>query len=254
MSRLPTTSKQHQFLVYGLSDIGLSRSNNEDVWVAVPEQGFFALADGMGGHQAGEVAAKETISILLQSLESLKTRQSLELVRVLKKAIEDANQWVFHLSKEVEAYYGMGTTLCCLLWTQEAVIYAHVGDSRIYRLRKGKLELLTRDHSLFSEWLETGRLGEEKGELPSKNVLTKAVGTHAKVVPEIAFSAYEPDDLYLLCSDGLSDALSLREMETAFSEENLLSSTKRLISLAKEKGASDNITALLVKIRPLNVF
>lgn len=235
----------------GLSDVGLNRLNNEDVWVALPEEGFFAIADGMGGHQAGEVAAKEALSSLLQSLISLKKEDSLELIRVLRSAIEQANQWVFHLGRKVEAYYGMGTTLCCLLCTKEAVIYAHIGDSRIYRLRKKGLELLTKDHSLFTEWLEeAGRLAEEPDPVPSKNVLTKAVGTHPRVTPEIALTAYEPGDLYLLCSDGLSDALTAEEIEASlFIAKNDLSlAAKTLVTQAKQKGASDNITVLIVAI------
>src|SRR3989344_5484784 len=139
--------------VFGLSDIGICRPNNEDVWVAMPEIGFFALADGMGGHQAGEIAAKEAIDHLSHSIKSLKKSDPLEQMLELKSSIEKANSWVYQLSQEEEELNGMGTTLCCLMWLEDVIIYAHIGDSRIYRLRNQKLELLTQDHSLFAKWL-----------------------------------------------------------------------------------------------------
>jgi len=116
----------------GLSDIGLTRPNNEDVWAAVPEKGFFALADGMGGHQAGEVAAKVTVEELCQTIHTLST----DPLQALKLAIENANKKVFEQGQKNESLNGMGTTLCCAYWTKNKIILAHVGDSRIYRFRE----------------------------------------------------------------------------------------------------------------------
>src|SRR5579872_4298300 len=121
---------------FGLSDIGLSRPNNEDVWIAMPEMGFFALADGMGGHQAGEIAARETIDHVCASIKKVQTQDPVEWIIELRHAIEKANHWVHHLSQNSDTLSGMGTTLCCLVWSPNAVVYAHVGDSRIYRLRE----------------------------------------------------------------------------------------------------------------------
>ncbi len=239
---------------FGLSDIGLTRSNNEDVWVACPEIGFFALADGMGGHQAGEVAAKEALENLTASAQKIKSRDCMELIIELRHAIEKANSWVYQLGKESQLLNGMGTTLCCMLWNEEMVIYAHVGDSRIYRLREQKLELLTRDHSLFAKWLETGRLAEEcETPFPYKNVITRAIGTAARANPEIAVSTYHPGDVYFLCTDGLSDVLSLLEMEKILNRSpDLENASKRLIEKAKIKGSSDNITILMVQSETKN--
>src|SRR5690349_8886130 len=111
---------------FGYSDIGVARANNEDVWAALPEIGFFALADGMGGHQAGEVAAKEALDHLCLAAQEIKSRDCVELIIELKDAIEKANQWVYRLGKGSESLSGMGTTLCCLIWTKDFVIYAHV--------------------------------------------------------------------------------------------------------------------------------
>jgi len=237
------------FKSFGLSDIGLSRPNNEDVWVSLPEIGFFALADGMGGHQAGEVAAKEALDSLCLSAKEIKSSDCVELIIELKHAIEKANQWVYRLGRESDSLNGMGTTLCCMLWTSEIIVYAHVGDSRIYRLRDQKLELLTRDHSLLAKWLSTGKLAEEcETPFPYKNVITRAIGTAMRANPEIAVSSHHPGDLYFLCTDGLSDVLTLEEMEQILvRSSDLESAAKRLIQKAKIKGSSDNMTILMIQ-------
>lgn len=231
---------------FGLSDIGVSRQNNEDIWMACPEIGFFALADGMGGHKAGEVAAKEAVEHLSASVKKIKSTDPLEWMIELGSAIEKANQWVYRLGKKNQALQGMGTTLCCLVWTKEAVIYAHVGDSRIYRLRNNKLELLTEDHSLFAKWLQIGK--KSTTPFPYKNVITRAIGTAPKANPEIALCTHQPGDLFFLCTDGLSDVLSLEDIEKVINRSpNLESASKRLIQKAKIKGSSDNITILMIQ-------
>jgi serine/threonine protein phosphatase PrpC len=231
---------------YGLSDIGVSRPNNEDVWIALPEFGFFALADGMGGHQAGEIAAREAIDHLSQSIRRLNITQPLDLIIELRHAIERANLWVYKMGQKTDALNGMGTTLCCLIWTPEAIIYAHVGDSRIYRLRDQCLELLTQDHSLFTKWLKTGRRSQTP--FPYKNVITRAVGTAPKANPEIAVTSHKPGDLFLLCSDGLTDVLSIEDIEKMINRSpDLETASQRLIQKAKIKGSSDNITLLMIQ-------
>lgn len=236
---------------YGLSDIGVGRSNNEDVWIASVEFSFFALADGMGGHKAGEVAAREAITHLFQSIQEIQTTDCLEWMIELKYAIEKANQTVYHLSKNEEAFSGMGTTLCCIAWLDNAVIYAHVGDSRIYLFRNNQLQLLTQDHSLFAKWLKTGK--ESQTPFPYKNVITRAVGTAPKAFPEISMCRPEPEDLFLLCSDGLSDVLSTDEIEKILiASESLEIGGKRLIKQAKIKGSCDNITLLMVQAEKIS--
>ena len=234
---------------FGLSDIGMSRPNNEDVWIAMPELGFLALADGMGGHKAGEIAAREAIDHLCHTVKKIKSRDSLEWMIELRHAIEKANQWVYRLGKKADSLNGMGTTLCCLIWAEEKVIYAHVGDSRIYRYRGQKLELLTQDHSLFAKWLQIGK--ESETPFPYKNVITRAVGTAPRANPEIAMTLHKPGDLFFLCTDGLSDVLSLEDIETIIhTSPDLESASKNLIQSAKTKGSSDNITILMVQSLP----
>lgn len=231
---------------FGLSDIGLSRPNNEDVWVAMPEVGFFALADGMGGHQAGEVAARETINHLCNTMKKIKTEDCLELLIELRYAIEKANRWVYRLSQEEKSLNGMGTTLCCLIWAGNTVVYAHVGDSRIYRYRDKKLELLTQDHSLLVKWLKTGK--ESSNPFPYKNVITRTVGTAPRAYPELAIVPHLPGDLFFLCTDGLTDTLSHEDMEEILERApDLEDASKRLVQRAKFQGSSDNITILMIQ-------
>lgn len=233
----------------GISDIGSTRTNNEDVWIALPEIGFFALADGMGGHNAGEIAAQETIDFLVDSAQEIKKTDIMELIIEIRHAIEKASRHVFKIGLQSKSYQGMGTTLCCLMWTDDAIVYAHVGDSRIYRFRKNKLTLLTQDHSLFAKWLATGKLAEEcKTPYPYKHVITRAIGGSGKANPEIAVAAYQDQDIFFLCSDGLTDVLTLDEMEIILNNApNLQESAQLLIENAKIKGSSDNMTVVLIQ-------
>ncbi len=238
----------------GLSDIGLIRQNNEDVWAAHPEHGLFALADGMGGHRAGEVAAQEAIDQFcnLMKQQSHPTNDPAKL----RAAIEFANLRVYEKSQESEAFKGMGTTLCCLQWTHDAVIYAHVGDSRIYRYRQNKLEQLTNDHSLLAKWLAEGNsLTDPNKPAPYKNIITRSIGTTKKANPDIQITPHLPGDLFILCSDGLSDVLSHVDIELIIERCDCLDlMASRLIEKAKIKGSSDNITVLIVHFDGKNLF
>lgn len=248
-SRVNVQNKSLNLRSFGLSDIGMSRTNNEDVWIALPDIAFFALADGMGGHRAGEVAAKETVDFLSNFMKQIKSRDIVELIIEFRYAIEKANRRIYHLGRKSQKLQGMGTTLCCLMWTQEAVIYAHVGDSRIYRFRNKKLELLTQDHSFLAEWLKFKKLAEEcETPYPYKNVITRAIGSPGKANPEIAVATHQPGDLYFLCSDGLTDVLSLKEMEKILTRSlDLNIAAEKLIERAKIKGSSDNMTILMIQ-------
>jgi protein phosphatase len=253
-------SKHLEFTFCGLSDIGRNRSSNQDVWTAEPEYGFFALADGIGGRKGGDIAAKETIRALSQSIRQLDTAEtsSFLLTEELRNAIEQANQWVYRLGCENEPLFGMGTTLCCLLWTREKIYYAHVGDSRIYRFRENRLELLTRDHSLFQRWVSKGMPLGPSSPPPPKNIITRAIGKATEANPEIAFCSREPEDLFLLCSDGLSDAILFSELQDILVEYGVLqgpsghsspleNAAKTMIERAKNKGSGDNITVLMIR-------
>jgi serine/threonine protein phosphatase PrpC len=236
----------------GLSDIGLTRQNNEDVWVALPDLGLFALADGMGGHKAGEVAAKEAVDELCEYLKHRKDKTE----TVIRDAIEHANKHVYEKGCQTDAFKGMGTTLCLLQCTPEEIIYAHVGDSRIYQFRDKKLEQLTNDHSLLAQWLAKRNTPEEQAKpAPYKNIITRSIGMARKANPEVMTITHRPGDLFILCSDGLSDVLSLTDLEMIITRsETLELMATRLIEKAKIKGSSDNITVLIVQFDEKNLF
>lgn len=227
---------------FGVSDIGLSRQNNEDVWAELPDDHFYVLADGMGGHLAGEVAAKEAVLHFCDAVDKYFRSSTPPTLSSAKRYIGEtfisANSWIRRLSKDHPDLSGMGTTLCCLLLLDKKIIVGHVGDSRIYRYRK-ELLLLTRDHSLEQE--TSGRSRSYK--------LTRALGISPAIEPDLLEAPYQAGDVYLLCTDGLTDALSDKQIEAIFRRNTTLKETAlELIDAAKEGGSHDNITLLLVRI------
>lgn len=242
---------------YGISDQGLVRQNNEDVWKSLPSHHFFVLADGMGGHNAGEIAAKEAVENLSMSVKRIfsscqkENSEAEHIVSHLHYAIQDANCWVKQLAEENAAYEGMGTTLCCFLLHKNWLIYAHVGDSRIYRF-KNTLEQLSEDHSLKNHLLKKGKLTTENMErYPYKNRITRAIGTQHLVTPDIDYIEVEQGDIFFLCSDGLTDHLSDDEITLILHECSCVEqASKRLVDAAKAKGGKDNITIVMIKILP----
>lgn len=240
----------------GRSHIGLVRQNNEDVWAELPEEHFYVLADGMGGHQAGEVAAKEAVNSLCRHMKKVlksdgkKHKSLLEIKKALIDGIERANEKIYLISKDTETLRGMGTTLCCLCIHEDAVLYAHVGDSRIYRLRNKKLSLLTKDHSLLRELMEMGQISEvQASEFLYKNIITKAIGTEALVEPAVDVADIQAGDVYLICSDGLTDLLSLEDIQAILNQQpDPALSTQALIDEAIARGGHDNVTVVVVAL------
>lgn len=246
---------------YGLSDTGLVRKNNEDVWASLPEHHLFVLADGMGGHQAGEVAAREATNYFLTHVKEcfddgkklrLTNQEALECIRF---ALIQTNHFVYELSKTHELLRGMGTTMLCLYFHEESVIYGHVGDSRIYRVRDNSLRQLTRDHSLLRELMELDQISERLvRECSYKNIITRAIGTEAFVEPTVECDTIQPNDLYLLCSDGLTDLLTNDEIfEVLDSPLTVEEKVRLLIVSAKKKGGHDNITCVCVEVKQVQV-
>lgn len=240
---------------FGISDIGLRRSNNEDHFAILSSPPFFALADGMGGHNAGEIASKEAVETLCQKMHehfenthrdtcSLKDMQS-----YLRRNILVANHWVYKLALANKNLHGMGTTLCCMLLFQDNLVFAHVGDSRIYRYRK-RLKQLTVDHSLRQELVNQGKLKQEDfRSFPKKNVITRAIGKKLEVEPDIGALSVQNGDIFLLCSDGLTDHVTHEEMTLLFKNKQCLKSLSHsLIEVAKEKGGSDNISLVVMQV------
>lgn len=243
---------QYELSVHCDTDIGLIRQNNEDAWKMLQDEQFFLLADGMGGHQAGEVASRETVERLCLLYQNSRDsfHQSIELaMSTLRNMIQEVNTVVYQLGKSNPQLKGMGTTLCAIFFHPDGLIYAHVGDSRIYRYRQGKLEQITKDHSLLRELIDLGQLSEQQaGDFLYKNIITKAIGTEPSVEPSIFDTTLEAGDVLLMCSDGLSDLVSIEEMQEIIKTKSVDEATSTMINLAKQNGGFDNITVVMVKV------
>jgi serine/threonine protein phosphatase PrpC len=245
----------YKIVACGLSHRGLIRQNNEDVWAELPQIRFFALADGMGGHQAGEVAARETVDILCRSIEE-KHRigvlpSTLSITRnEVRQIIELANHHVFKMGRAHSSLRGMGTTICCLYFHDHGVVYGHVGDSRIYRFRQGCLEQLTRDDSLLCDLVDQGQLSEQQAaDFQYKNIITKAIGAESTIDPAVHYGDISAEDIYLMCSDGLSDLLTTDEIVAIINDmPSLEEGANQLIQAAIKKGGHDNITVVMMKV------
>ncbi len=240
---------------FGKSDIGLIRNNNEDVFRELPKEKFFVLADGMGGHNAGEVAASRAVEYMCSGIQNLflNPENSHELDDIqthVESVIENTNLWVHHLGTSSPSLAGMGTTLCSILFFKEFIIYSHVGDSRIYRFRDKTLKPLTSDHTVIAK-NDPSTENRNGVSLPRK-VLAKAIGTSIFVSPEIRSEKVEIGDVYLLCSDGLHDLVSDSLIESLLKNYTDLNQVaSHLIETAKGSGGHDNITLLLVRIHDL---
>lgn len=250
------------------SDPGRVRTVNEDSCGADLERGAFVVCDGMGGAASGEVASQLARDTFLEGLTSLSSGRASPRAQLME-AIRVANQAVYRQAQRTRAHRGMGTTLVSLLVVPPAddstptALVAHVGDSRCYRLRAGKLELLTRDHSLIEEQMEAGLMTpEEAAASPIRNIITRAIGTYAAVEPDLAAHPVEPGDIFLLASDGLTRELDehgiaahlrslplLRKRAASgqlYPQSALESACQTLIDAANANGGGDNITVLLV--------
>lgn len=250
-----TRVMSYKLEAYGLTDIGLVRKNNEDLWAELPDILTYVLADGMGGHQAGEVAASQAVIAFCDYMKKMLVDPSKqfslgEMRSEIEYAIQRVNAKVYKMGYRNPDLKGMGTTLCCVHFHPEGLIRAHVGDSRIYQFRDDILVQLTEDHSLAHEMVELGQLEEnEVKKFSYKNIITKAVGTEPYVEPSVHVSDVQHEDLFLLCTDGLSDFIDKSEIELILKQKvSLKEIAEELINAAKDKGGHDNITVVLVKV------
>lgn len=246
----------------GMSDVGLQREHNEDSFAVVPRHDLFIVADGMGGHRAGDVAsrlASEAIADFFRRTESddvtwpfhFDSELSDEENRLLT-AIRLANRQIYEHSVRSRDLRGMGTTVVGALFSaaKSRMFIGHVGDSRAYRIRGNQITQLTRDHSLVNDYLAAmpDMPDEQRSELP-KNVITRALGMQDSVEVDLLSDEACLGDLYLLCSDGLSGMVTDEDMcQVAVELQEPLAICSRLVTMANEHGGEDNVTALVVKI------
>ena len=239
---------------FSATDTGRARSNNEDSVALDAASALAVLADGMGGYNAGEVASSMATGFIKTELgrwlqEAGANAADSEVRRAMDICVDNANRAIFNAANANPQYAGMGTTLVVALFRGTRVLIGHVGDSRAYRLRGGRLMQMTRDHSLLQEQIDAGLITPEQASFSSnKNLVTRAVGVEDTVLLEIHQHEVHPGDLYLLCSDGLSDMLddeTLSQLLQGYDE--LEEAGNALIAAANEAGGKDNIAVILVR-------
>jgi protein phosphatase len=244
-----------------LTDIGLVRDHNEDVVASDAEIGLVVLADGMGGYKAGEVASEIAVLTIVAELKEAMfdldpgqvdpvTEMQAESLLVTE-AVRQANASIYGVSQDQPQCEGMGTTLVMGLFTNDKLLVGHIGDSRMYRLRDEALVQLTEDHSLLQEQLNTGLITPEQARTSTnKNLVTRALGVDPEVELELHEYDVEVGDIYLMCSDGLTDLVEDEEIHATLNKlsTNLELAANHLIQMANDNGGKDNISVILVRV------
>ena len=246
---------------HGLSDIGRRRTTNEDAFGLDDELGLYVVADGMGGHAAGEVASREAVDTVMAMVR--RQRDALAAVqngdrstdairrvqRVMESAIQAATYMVFAIAEADPEQKGMGTTLSCLLVLDDLGITGQVGDSRVYHVREGRVTRLTEDHTLVAWQVKQGIITPDEAERsPHRNVITRAVGSRDYVQVDTGIVDVQPGDSFLLCSDGLHGYLRDDDEIAPVLDLGPAVAVRHLVDLANSRGGRDNITGIVVEI------
>ena len=236
---------------YGMTDIGKKRVVNQDnIYVSTGPVGnlpnLFVVADGMGGHKAGDYASRYATDAVV---ESISANSETDIKKIITKAVEDAKSLVFKKSAENEDFRGMGTTLVIAAISGNELTVANVGDSRLYLIEGSSIKQLTQDHSLVAEMVRMGQIDEQEARRrPDKNIITRAIGISEVIHADFFKSKVKSKEFVLLCSDGLSNMLEDSEMLSAVTgSEPLEKKTSMLIDLANQKGGKDNISVIIIE-------
>lgn len=245
----------------GRSDVGLTRQHNEDSYEIDPDRRLYLVADGMGGHTHGEVASRTAVDAIRQYVGDFaqdgtappypgQDPECPQHWSLLKGAILSAHERVLRAIRQDGTLHGMGTTVAALLVSDESAVVAHVGDSRIYRLREGELELLTEDHTWVNEQVTAGFLSEDQARAhPLKNVVTRALGGDGKLEVDVDEVDLQPGDRYLLCSDGLTTMLRDPEIARRLRQEEPPEQVCRhLVADAQSRGGYDDTTVIVLDV------
>ncbi|HEX2946548.1 MAG TPA: Stp1/IreP family PP2C-type Ser/Thr phosphatase [Clostridia bacterium] len=235
------------------TDRGLIREINEDSYRILPGSSespcVFIIADGMGGHNCGEVASSMAVAHLGEAItsEGAGICSSKDVGAELRRLVEDTNRVVFDKSLERPEVNGMGTTLTMAVIDGNTITAAHVGDSRLYLIRKGKMQQLTEDHSYIGELVKKGSLTREEAEHhPGKNIITRAIGSSRDLEVDILSLKIDREDIFMLCTDGLTNMLGEDEIYNVIVENDPETACSELIEAAKTKGGEDNITVIVI--------
>ncbi len=239
-----------KFTCAGRSDVGIVRSGNEDNFLILEDHALFIVADGMGGHAAGEVASEMAVNIIAEEVGNVRGMSEDETADRMRKAIREANGAIFERTLTEHDKRGMGTTTTVLALNGNRYLIGQVGDSRAYLLREGELIQLTKDHSYVQEQVDAGYLSPEEARThPYSNVITRCVGANNEVAPDTYAGRMHVDDMFVLVSDGLTGMVDdpdlLRILSGSSDPETLVG---QLITEANERGGLDNITVIAVRI------
>ena len=249
-----------KILSFGATDPGKKRANNEDAFLVDDELRLYAVADGVGGSEAGEVASRiavDTIAAAMPDLLGDKDRTppmgsrpgEVPELEAFRHAVVLANSRIREEAENNPSRSGMGTTLTALLVARKGVFLTHIGDSRAYRLRNGTLEQLTNDHSVVAEQVRNGLITAAQARTsPYRHVITRALGIDRDAVPDLIEQQLKPGDIFLLCSDGLTEMVSDSDIGTILTESAPRDAAQKLIDAANGKGGVDNITAVVVQV------
>src|SRR5262245_24648829 len=236
-----------------VSDRGLneSRPHNEDSYLDLPEHGIFAVADGVGGAQAGEVASQMAVEILGEAFTNMPQGADAELI--MRAAISKANEAIFEMSSELPQLSKMATTIVAMHVNGDVATIGHVGDSRLYRISpSGVIVQETLDHSIVAEEVRAGRMTEEEAAVhPSRNIISRALGAEPSVEIDLKTIMIEPGTAFLLCSDGITRHVANDEIHQILGNGNQVAiACSKLKDLCFERGAEDNLTAVVVRVGP----
>lgn len=250
-----------QVKAFGISDVGKRREKNEDSYLVNEGYKLFAVADGMGGHLGGDIASGLAVSTLEEVITSLESDPDMTLQEggvsikpgeyqgYLRYAIKLASRRIFERAVAEMTLRGMGTTMVVILFRNGKAYIANVGDSRVYRVRDQKMTQITKDHSLVAEQMRAGILSRDDSRITRfKNIITRSVGFQEDVDADVDIRVVREGDLFLLCSDGLSNMLRDNEICDIMANNDLEPACRRLIDIANERGGDDNITVVLAMV------
>ena len=246
----------------GITDVGVKRTNNEDNYLINEELGLYVVCDGMGGHAGGEFASAIAVNTIEEVLASMETTPEVEAAREdgevevmrerLRHAVRLAGRRIYEKAQAEPEYRGMGTTALALVVEGHNAFVAHVGDSRGYLVREGRIEQLTEDHSLVNDKIRAGLLTPEEAKTSRlKNVITRSLGYQEDVEVDVQVRALRRGDKFLLCSDGLSNLVEARDMGEAVRQMGPQEAARHLVQLACRTGGDDNITAVVARVDEL---
>jgi protein phosphatase len=237
---------------FGLSDVGRCRESNEDNYLCEPSLGLYAVADGMGGHAAGEIASQLAVDALIETIAGNGAgRHEFEATERLREAVTEANRRICESIETHDEQRGMGTTVVVMLAQNDQAFIGHVGDSRAYLFRDGELSRLTVDHSWVSEQVRAGLLTDDAAKHhPMRNIVTRALGSRAQVLVDLQENQMRPGDLYLLCSDGLNAMLGDDEIRDTLNSraDDPEGACRALVDAANARGGEDNTTVVIVRV------